>query len=397
MQPNEMFAVGLGLSKPWKIVDIEFVNDEVHIHVDFERGARFGGLGVHDTAVRAWRHLNFFKYPCYVHARVPRVKCLDGTVKTVDVPWAHPGSGFTLDFEVHALSLVIQMPVLPAARILKIQDTRLWRLVHSYVKRKREGLCIGQPLRVGVDETACRRGHHYITAFVDLDRRRVLFACEGKGARALAEFRAFLVAQRADPDLVAAFSCDMSPAFVGGIQDTFPKASITLDRYHLVALVSRAVDVTRKVELSVRPALKKTRWLWLKNPSKLSAGDALKLKETLETQAFPMTGKAYGLRLAFQELFKIPKHKAFHAFHEWVGMAISSDIPAMVAVATTLFNARKNILNWFETRISNGLLEGFNSVLQATKNKARGYRNTQNLIAMSYLLHGKLEMTTPTI
>ncbi|RIJ99863.1 MAG: hypothetical protein DCC46_06005, partial [Armatimonadetes bacterium] len=53
-------------------------------------------------------------------------------------------------------------------------------------------------------------------------------------------------------------------------------------------------------------------------------------------------------------------------------------------------------LRWFETRISNGFLEGLHSVLQAAKNKARGYSNPQNLIAMSYLLHGKLRPATHT-
>lgn len=60
-----------------------------------------------------------------------------------------------------------------------------------------------------------------------------------------------------------------------------------------------------------------------------------------------------------------------------------------------LFNAAKNVLNWFETRISNGLIEGFNSVLQAAKRKARGYRTKENLIAMSYRLHGKLDEPHP--
>lgn len=99
MQLTELFALGLGLTPPWKIVDIEFIDGEVHIKVDFERGARFGGLEVHDTSERKWRHLNFFKYPCFIHARVPRVIGKDGKVATVQVPWAHAGSGFTMDFE----------------------------------------------------------------------------------------------------------------------------------------------------------------------------------------------------------------------------------------------------------------------------------------------------------
>ena len=36
---------------------------------------------------------------------------------------------------------------------------------------------------VAIDETAARRGHDYITLFVDIDQARVLFATEGKDAR----------------------------------------------------------------------------------------------------------------------------------------------------------------------------------------------------------------------
>ncbi len=40
-----------------------------------------------------------------------------------------------------------------------------------------------------MDETACKRGHNYITQFVDLDRAKVLFVCQGKGAQTLKLFK----------------------------------------------------------------------------------------------------------------------------------------------------------------------------------------------------------------
>jgi transposase len=49
------------------------------------------------------------------------------------------------------------------------------------------------------------------------------------------------------------------------------------------------------------------------------------------------------------------------------------------------------ILRWLQSRISNGILEAINSLIQAAKAKARGYRSTDNLIAMAYLLAGKLD------
>jgi hypothetical protein len=45
----------------------------------------------------------------------------------------------------------------------------------------------------------------------------------------------------------------------------------------------------------------------------------------------------------------------------------------MVHVAKTIRRHWSGILNWFETYISNGILEGINSLIQAAKAKARGY------------------------
>jgi len=56
---------------------------------------------------------------------------------------------------------------------------------------------------------------------------------------------------------------------------------------------------------------------------------------------------------------------------------------------------REGILRRFRTRISNGLLEGLSSLIQATKAHARGYRSARNLIAMIYLIHGKLPLPKP--
>lgn len=47
------------------------------------------------------------------------------------------------------------------------------------------------------------------------------------------------------------------------------------------------------------------------------------------------------------------------------------------------------VLSWFNSRISNGLLEGTNSLLQAGKVKARGYRNKANFITISCARHGR--------
>ena len=70
MNSKELFAMGLGLEKPWEIKEITFVegeqDKELHIIIDFKKGGKFpdetGTLcDVYRTKQKEWRHLNFFQ------------------------------------------------------------------------------------------------------------------------------------------------------------------------------------------------------------------------------------------------------------------------------------------------------------------------------------------------
>jgi transposase len=104
------------------------------------------------------------------------------------VPWARTGSGFTLLFEALVMTLITAMPVRAAARLVGEHDTRLWRIVHHWVEAARARADFATVKRVAIDETAARRGHDYITLFVDIDQRRVLFVADGRDANTVAEF-----------------------------------------------------------------------------------------------------------------------------------------------------------------------------------------------------------------
>jgi transposase len=179
---TSLFQLALGLTPPWEVERLDFDPDRhrLDIHIGFPRGARFlcpdgevDSCPVHDTAEKEWRHLNFFQHEAYLHARVPRIRCSQHGVRQVAVPWARDGSGFTLLFEALAMLLMRKMPVKAAARLVAEQDTRLWRLLMHYVEVGREREDFSQVSQVGVDETSHRRGHDYVSVFVDLDRSKV--------------------------------------------------------------------------------------------------------------------------------------------------------------------------------------------------------------------------------
>jgi len=241
MRDTALLQLALGLTPPWTVSRADF-DPEAHrldIQIDFAPGSRFvcpvcGGAdcSAYDTERKTWRHLNFFQHEAYLTARVPRVRCDKCGIKTVTVPWARPDSGFTLLFEALVMTMVSAMPVAAVARIVGEHDTRLWRVVHHYVDQARARIDTADVTRIAIDETAARRGHDYITLFVDIDQARVLFATEGKDAATVAAFADDLAAHGGDAEAVDEVCIDMSPAFIKGTAEYLPNAAITFDKFH---------------------------------------------------------------------------------------------------------------------------------------------------------------------
>lgn len=62
------------------------------------------------------------------------------------------------------------------------------------------------------------------------------------------------------------------------------------------------------------------------------------------------------------------------------------------ALVATVEEHWDGIIAWQKHRLSNGLLEGTNSLVEAAMRRARGYRSTQKMITIIYLIAGKLPL-----
>lgn len=401
-QEFTVFQKALTIEEPWYVEDYKIVEEtkQLHLFVDFKRGSKFrctncGNFpcGVHDIVNenRTWRHLDFWDYQTYIHARMPRVKCDScGKIRTIEIHWSRPHAGFTWKFESYAMQLMKEMPVSAVARIVNEHDTRLWRVFHYYVQRSMDEMDLSTVKRIAVDETSSKRGHHYVSLFVDVDTKKVLFATEGKDASVIQRFKEYLERKGVQATAIQECCCDMSPAFIKGIEEAFPHAHITFDKFHVMKMVNEAVDTVRREEQKDEPLLKKTRYLWLKNQDNLSSNQQeqlLKLKD-----GHLKTARAYRLRLALQDVWRTSPLFSSWYFQDWYQWAIRSQLEPMVAVARSLKKHEEGILRWFVTKMTNGLLEGINSLVQASKRKARGYRSTKNFIAMIYATANKFNL-----
>ena len=260
----------------------------------------------------------------------------------------------------------------------------------------RDQLDCSQVRRVGMDETSARKGQDYISIFADLDARRVIFATEGRSAETVARFAADLAAHGGDPQRVSDTSSDMSTAFISGIRAHLPNATMTFDRYHLAAKLGEAVDAVRRHEVATRPELKHTRWLWLKNWANLSVAQRGELHRLMRPSAQLATARALRWREDFQAFYDQDPSYAEEYLRRWCHGAKRSRLQPIKDVVTLVEQHFDGILAWHHNHLSNGLLEGINSLIQAAKARARGYRSKTKMITVVYLAAAKLQLPTLT-
>jgi transposase len=415
MTPEKLFHQMLGLADQWEVFQCEFDPSEglVRLHVRETKTFWSSSGCPHDqgevtcydhTEELIWRHLNVFEHRCEIRCRLPRTKCRTcGKVQRVTPPWEGLSKHFTRSFEAFALLLVREMPIATAAQILGETDTRIWRMLFAHMEVAYRQSDMSEVVCIGMDEMNLRKGREYLTIFADLKGKRVLFATEGRDKETFERFIAEWEKHEGHRHQLTQVSMDMSRAYRSAVPEWCRNAEIVFDKYHVIAHVNAAVDQVRKYELrygpwSVQTALKKTLWLWRKNPENLTELEKNRLDGIEHKNLW--TAKAYQMRLVFQDIYRssnvLEARRRFRVWCRWVRM-VSRQAPrnyfaAMLGSAKMVLNHLEGILAHWKEKITNAFMEGLNSVFSATKRRARGYSSKEYLIAVLYLVAGKLRI-----
>lgn len=400
MQSEQLLEVALGVSPPWYVREAMFDPDAgtLAICVDFRPGSRFsypevaGEHPVHDTQVKRYRHLNFFQHECFLEVRVPRVKLPDGAVRLIEPPWAGKLSGFTLLFEALVLCLCREMPFAAVARLVGESWHRVAAIAERYVDLALAEADYSTVRELAIDETSKARGHDYVTIAADTERRAVIFVTETREAAAIERLAEDLAAHGGEPQAIRAVSIDMSPAYIKGVAEHLPNATVTFDKFHVIAHASHALDLTRRAEQKRDPQLKGLRWTLLKDRRRLSDARQADLDALLANLTTKRTARAWQYR---EDLREILNRKQINVVREmlrqWCTNVMRSKVEPMKAVAQMIRKHLEGVVAWARTRMTNGFLEALNGLFQAAKRKARGYRRLSTIRTVIFLIAGKLD------
>ena len=403
-----LFERSMGLNDTWEVTEAWFEEveggaDELHVRVARVRGKAVPcpecgrRCGVHDTRERTWRHLDIWQFRTYVHCAVPRADCPEHGVRTVLMPWeVRPNSHFTALFEAQVLAACMRgATVKSVAASLGESDRRLWDMLNRAVDQARDGADYSAVTRVGIDETSRARGHTYISTMLDLDGRRCVAVTDGNDKGAVGRMCDQLEAHGGDRAAIAEVTRDMSGSYSAAVAEQMPRATQTIDRFHVMQLFSRATDRVRCAERresdEKREMLKRTKYVWLKREENLTERQRDTRERLAPCRSHLRTARACQMTEAMRDVYSCATAaEAGPELDRLVSWMMHSNVPEMKRVARTVRENREGILNYFGSRLTNAYLEGANSLIQSIKRAARGFRNVEYFTTAIFLRLGGL-------
>ena len=395
MSDEELFTKALNLEKPWYVREVKFDPSGKRPGIYIGRTSELLPCPVcgkpcidYDSMDRVWRHLDFFQYEAYIHARIPRTRCKEHGIKTVNVPWTRKDSNFSRIFEYHALDFCREMPVSSASAFLRTGHDSLWRMLKYYVDDARKNVDLSGIENIGVDEIAIMKGHNYETIFYDHKERRVIHTEMGKKNTVFRKLKRILP----EPGKVKNISMDMAKWYILGAGKYFPKSRIVFDHFHVIKGMNDVVDRIRRREQKENPLLKSTRFLWLKNTSSMTKREKRRFKSIKHLDL--ETAKAYHLRMALQRLWTIPKIMAEKYLEKWISWASRTGIPEIVKYGKTLKMHFKGIISAIMLGLSNSVAEGINNKIKTAFKRSYGFKSDEYRDTMIFLVAGKLKLPT---
>jgi len=345
--------------------------------------------------IREWRHLGIWGHPVVLISRIYRVLCTRCGVRTMWVPWARVGSLFTRDFEDEVAWFMQKTNQTATAQYFGISWPTAGKIARRVVAEKLDGSLLEDLRFLGIDELCYGRPRKYLTIVVDHQKRRVVWAAQGQSAKTLAQFFELLGPERCGK--IEVVSIDMDPAFEKAIRDCVPKAEIVYDRFHVVQLLSRAVDQVRRQQVAQasteeKTELKSSRYALLKNPWNLKPAEKEKLSTVQKTNK--KIYRAYLLKETFQSIYDASSTtRAESLFTDWFQWARRSALQPFKSLALTMKSHLPGILRFFDQNITNAPVEGMNSKIRMISHRAFGFRSAAALIAMIQLCCSGIHIT----
>jgi len=177
-----------------------------------------------------------------------------------------------------------------------------------------------------------------------------------------------------------------------GARKHLPNAEICFDPFHLMKLADEALEAVRRTEVTSVPALKRTRYHWLKDASDWTPREAN--MHSLR-QSGLKTARAWRLKERLRDILawrRYPNVPVITLLDQWISLARRCRLAPFKRLAATFKTHLAGIRNTLTLGNTNATAESINSEIQAAIARARGFRTFHNLRTIVYLIKGGLSL-----
>ena len=326
-----------------------------------------------------------------------RVICRDCGVKVEFIPWISGKSSVSIPYQIFLASWARRLSWKEVADVFHTSWDKVYHSVKYVVNYGLKHRDLKGIEAIGVDEIHYGKGQQYLTLVYQIDAKsKRLLAISKK--RTVKSFLRCLRTLGKEHLAEVKFVCsDMWAPYLKVIKKKFPNALNILDRFHIVKKLTEAVDDVRKEETKklkeqgYEPALKDSRYCFLKNPENLTEKQATKLNELLHFNL--RTVRAYLLKEAFQVFWTYTYPARAEAYlNAWCTRTMRSKLDPMKKFVKMIRKHQPLIMNWFRAKkaYSSGSVEGLNRKINLVTRKAYGYKSLDVLEIALFHTMGKL-------
>lgn len=394
MDDKRLYQQILGLGEPWFVdrVELDVAAGRVDVYVEHRGEVAWRcphcdkACALYDhRAARAWRHLDTCQLHTFLHARPPRVECDEHGVCNVALPWAEPGSRFTMLFEGFVIDLLLHCRnVRSAAAMARLNWDQCAHVMTRAVRRGMARRVTAQPARrLSVDEKRYRRGHVYATVVCDVQRGVVLEVTDGHTIESLASFYRGLTGDQRGA--IEAVAMDMHTPYVTATQQHLPDGDgkIVFDRFHVMKQVNAAmervrIDEHRVLRIAGNNTLERARQmlLWAEENRPARYDDRMRQLREQDLR----TGRAWAMKENLRRLWHCPTIDQARAFFDdWRRWVMDSTLKPMQRFARLLAQRLDKVVRFAEHPITTATSEGINSQIATAQHRAAGYRSFPRL------------------
>lgn len=325
----------------------------------------------------------------FLHVEIHRLQCLTCLFAWwPPMPFVKPKKRITRSFERYVIELMRFATIKHVANFLGVSWGLIKNIHKGHLQQEYQNPDLSTIRYIGVDEFSIRKGHEYMTIFINLETGEIIHAVEGKSIKSVTSF---MMELREKAKELKAIAMDMNASYASAAKVFLPNIDIVFDRFHVIGLLNASIEEIRrdqqarcnKAGLKV---LKGCRFLLLSNYERLNPKKQESLTCLLEVnQPIALAHALKEQMHLFWTKSTVKEGAQFLCW--WIMDAIDTGMKDLQKVGRTFIRHGADILNYFKHRLTNGKTEGINNKIKTMKRQAYGFRDIEYFKLRLYNLH----------